>query len=166
MLCYDATETVTPTSSILWAEDGPPIFCTCSQPLHRLSVLTKTLRRKPSPGESFHWKVLLLNSAELQFHQECCKSAFRDWTATSLYSVIFPKCWMVYVNHQERGFLVGSREELQEHLPDPWFTRASWAPTGSPVSTVGTSSARTYTHTTTIPIKLLLGQSWFPPGLF
>jgi len=46
---------VTPTPSILWADDGPPVLHTCSQPPRGLSVLTKSLQRKPSPFESFHW---------------------------------------------------------------------------------------------------------------
>lgn len=52
MLQKPPTE-ATPTPPISWAEDGPPTFCTCSQPSHMPSVLTKSLQWKPSPGESF-----------------------------------------------------------------------------------------------------------------
>lgn len=97
-------------------------------------LLTKSLQQKSSPVEAVHWKVLFLNSAELQFHKGRWKSVFRDWTATSLYFAIF-KCQMLYPKHQKRVFLVGSvkhsrnisQTHVQGKLDSKWEShRHSW----------------------------------------
>lgn len=82
---------VTPILSILYAKDGPLTFCTSSQPSPSPSALTKSLQAKPSPGESFHWEVLLFNTAELRFSPGMLQVS-RDQRTTSLYFPILLKC--------------------------------------------------------------------------